>query len=360
VQKSSARVLQVQAEPPGAALAARPPGTATAPRPELYCPPPVRDEPALAQAVNDQLIEWIGQVGIYPGRLSELREANFGRLVMLTYPDTDEPDRLLAAAKIAMAGWAVDDYYCDNPTLGAAPAMTGARLAVAQAVTASAQPPGRYARDLELALHADPVLVAHRSAFAHLSCYAGPVQVQRMLHEFALLYLSGAQEASWRLTGRLPPVWEYLVNRQDSSFRPLMMLIDVIGGYEVPADECAEPRLRRALATAGLASGLVNDLYSMTRERSVPGLDFDLPTAIVTEERCSLEQAVERSARLHDELVHTFEDEAAALAANGSPALRRFLAGVWAWLGGNREWHATSSRYNSVSQPTDSPAPTHT
>jgi 2-methylisoborneol synthase len=129
VQKSSARVLQVQAEPPGAAPAARPPGTATAPRPELYCPPPVRDEPALARAVNDRLIEWIGQVGIYPGRLSELREADFGRLVMPTYPDTDEPDRLLAAAKIAMAGWAADDHYCDNPALGAAPAMTGARRA---------------------------------------------------------------------------------------------------------------------------------------------------------------------------------------------------------------------------------------
>jgi 2-methylisoborneol synthase len=27
--------------------------------------------------------------------------------------------------------------------------------------------------------------------------------------------------------------------------------------------------------------------------------------------------------------------------------LRRFLADVWAWLGGSREWHATTGRYHT-------------
>ncbi|MFE6621632.1 hypothetical protein [Streptomyces sp. NPDC057740] len=42
--------------------------------------------------------------------------------------------------------------------------------------------------------------------------------------------------------------------------------------------------------------------------------------------------------------MHTFETEAVALALSGSPELRRLLAGTWAWLGGNREWHASSGR----------------
>jgi 2-methylisoborneol synthase len=46
--------------------------------------------------------------------------------------------------------------------------------------------------------------------------------------------------------------------------------------------------------------------------------------------------------------MHTFEAEAAALAMAGSPELRRFLAGTWAWLGGNREWHAGSARYHGA------------
>jgi 2-methylisoborneol synthase len=90
----------------------------------------------------------------------------------------------------------------------------------------------------------------------------------------------------------------------------------------------------------------VNDLYSMAREQGTSGLDFNLPTVIAAEEKCALEEAVERSARIHDELVHTFEAEAAALSLTGSPSLRRFLAGVWAWLGGNREWHSNSGRYS--------------
>lgn len=46
--------------------------------------------------------------------------------------------------------------------------------------------------------------------------------------------------------------------------------------------------------------------------------------------------------------MHTFEVEATALSLVGSPALRRFLAGVWAWLGGSREWHSATERYHGA------------
>ena len=41
-----------------------------------------------------------------------------------------------------------------------------------------------------------------------------------------------------------------------------------------------------------------------------------------------------------------FVIEAAALSIAGSSALRRFFADLWAWCGGNREWHATTLRYH--------------
>ncbi|MHC0429336.1 hypothetical protein ACX6XY_03985 [Streptomyces sp. O3] len=40
--------------------------------------------------------------------------------------------------------------------------------------------------------------------------------------------------------------------------------------------------------------------------------------------------------------------QAAALTATGSPELGRFLAGIWSWLGGSREWHAGSARYSTT------------
>jgi hypothetical protein len=44
-------------------------------------------------------------------------------------------------------------------------------------------------------------------------------------------------------------------------------------------------------------------------------------------------EAVERSAQIHNELIHTFVEEATILSQVGSLALRRFLANSWAWLG---------------------------
>jgi hypothetical protein len=75
-----------------------------------------------------------------------------------------------------------------------------------------------------------------------------------------------------------------------------------------------------------------------------------LPKVIVAEEKCTLEDAIERSVEIHNELMHTFVEEAAVLSQLGSFALRRFLADIWAWLGGNREWHSTTERYHGSSK----------
>ncbi|MFI5532612.1 family 2 encapsulin nanocompartment cargo protein terpene cyclase [Kitasatospora sp. NPDC051853] len=311
----------------------------------LHCPPPVRDDPALGEAVNERLVDWAADCGIYADRLEKLRAANFGRLLMLTHPDTEDPDRLLAAAKCALAEWAVDDYYCDEEDDGADPELAGARLLLANAAVDPAHLPLRYAPRLERGMREDPVLVALRTALEHLARYATPQQVARLKHELAAIFVAFGAEAAWRMAGELPPVWQYLVNRQPNSFLPCIALIDPVGGYQLPAAEYADPRIRRAVTTASLASVLVNDLYSMAKESRSGTLDFNLPTLIAAEDGCSLEEAVRRSVEVHDELVRTFEAEAAALLPAGSPALARYLAGVYAWLGGNHEWHRTSPKY---------------
>jgi 2-methylisoborneol synthase len=209
--------------------------------------------------------------------------------------------------------------------------------------------PVRYAPELERAAREDPVLVAYRSSLDNLGRYASGTQLARVRCQMAVTFLAWNQEVAWRTEGRTPPVWEYLMHRHEDSFLPCMVLIDAVGGYELPPTEFDDQRVRRAFAMAGSASVLVNDLYSVAKDQHA-GMDLNLPMVIAAEEKCALDEAVKRSVEIHNELVHTFETEAAVLSLAGSPALRRFLAGVWAWLGGNREWHRTSPRYNSANE----------
>ncbi len=314
------------------------------PAPRLHCPPAVRDDRALGETVTERLVEWAEEIGIYPGQLDKIRKADFGRLIMLAHPESDDPDRLLAAAKCALSEWAVDDHYVDGEVEEAQHDLLGQRLAIAHSVIDQANLPLAYAGQLEEVVQADPVCRALRDSLRNLHSYATTSQVRRLRHELGIMFVAYNQEAVWHTKEQTPPVWEFLMHRHENSFIPCMVLIDAVAGYELPYGEFADPRVRRAFTLAGTASVIVNDLYSMGKEDPT---DFSLPRLIAAEDDCSLQEAVDRTVAVHNELMHTFEAEAAALSLTGSPELRRFLAGTWAWLGGNREWHAASARYHS-------------
>ncbi|MFF0491045.1 family 2 encapsulin nanocompartment cargo protein terpene cyclase [Nocardia sp. NPDC004068] len=324
--------------------------------PPLYCPPPVRDDPALAEAVNAGILAWAESIGLYEGKMDELHRADFGRLVMLCHPDCDDPDPLLAAAKCAVSEWSVDDYYCEEDaddrapdgTPSSAEAELGPRLELAMAALDPVALPRGYQAQLDRALEADPILRAFRTSFEHLARYASPAQLARLRTEIAGWFIALGAEAGWRGAHRMPPVWEYLTNRQPHSFLPCMAPIDAVGGYELDPAEYSHPAVRRVTTTAALAAQMVNDLYSMAREDLSNGREFNLPTVLAAEEGCSRQEAVQRTAEVHDELAHRFETEARALAATASPPLHRFLTGLWAWMGGNRAWHADSRRYHDI------------
>jgi len=318
------------------------------PVPELFCPAALRDDPVLGDEVDERLVAWAEQIGIYPGRLDRLRRCGFGRFMMLSHPATSDPDRLLAATKCLVAEWAADDYYVDEVALGADPKVVGSRLAKLHAVVDPAQLPARYAADLNDHHRLEPISVAFRRAMEHLAQYASVTQLARFQHQMAILFLAWSQEADWHANRRTPPVWEYLVQRHLNSYLPPMILVDVLAGYELPAQEFYHPQFRRALTLAGNANVLINDLYSGPAESET---DFNLPVVLMANEGCNRREAIVRTVEIHNELMHTFVTLATGLSATGSPAMRRFLADIWAWLGGSREWHATTGRYHEAAGP---------
>ncbi|MEV0895653.1 family 2 encapsulin nanocompartment cargo protein terpene cyclase [Actinoplanes sp. NPDC049802] len=312
------------------------------PEGELFCPDALRDDPALGALVDDRLIDWAAEVGIYSGRLDKLRSYGFGRYMMLAHPAVNDPDRLLAATKCLVAEWATDDYYVDEVELGADPMVVGSRLASLMSVVDPARMVPRYTTDMDAYHRLQPISEAFRTAIEHLSRYASTAQMGRFRHQMAILFLAWCQEADWHVNRRTPPVWEYLVQRHLNSYLPPMILVDVLAGYELPAHEFYHPEVRRAYTTAANAAVLVNDLHSAPSESDT---DYNLPRVLALAENLTPRDAARRTVEIHNELMHTFVELAARLSATGSPNLRRFLADVWAWLGGSRRWHATTGRY---------------
>lgn len=312
----------------------------------LYCPPAPPDRPALTTEINHRLAAWSEEVGLYTGEMqNRLAAGDFGRMMVMAHPDAVNPARLMAVARCFLAEYAVDDYYCEDEAAGGDPTRLPARLLLAQSAIDPAQLPPGYTGDYDQGMDAEPCRRAWRSAIGHFRQYATPSQAQRFLYTIANLYLGFNGEAGWRLEKRTPPVWEYLVHRQVNSFRPSMVVTDVAGGYDFADQAYGWLSVQRASALAGNAATLINDLYSMYREQRTPGTGYNLPELIAVEEGCSLDEGFAKAVDIHNELVHAFEDEVAALNATADPALRRYLAGLWAWMGANKEWHATNGRY---------------
>ncbi|MGW7087004.1 family 2 encapsulin nanocompartment cargo protein terpene cyclase [Streptomyces sp. NPDC054871] len=307
----------------------------------LYCPPAVRDDRALADEINHRLVEWAEQeVGLYPG--TEHREAlvgfDPGRSVVLCHPDAPGIEHLMAAARLLVGENAVDDYFCEAEYGGHAD-RRGAALAIAQSAIDPAHNTPRYEADWRSGVESHPALRSMRSAMDHFRVLATPVQAHRYRHDIAGLYLGYNAEGDCITQRRTPAVWEYLVQRQFNNFRPCLTITDAVGGYELPAHVFAEPAVQRAVALSSNAATLCNDLYSLRKEQQSERFHYSLPTVIAAEDECSIEDAFQKAIEVHNDIVHLFEEQAAALSAT-DPLVARFMTGLSNWVGGNHEWHA--------------------
>jgi len=330
------------------AYAERPWGDGTAT--PLYCPVTERVNEALGDEVDERLVAWAKDCGFDDDEIKKIRKARFGRLVMLTHADCDDPDRLLIAAKMNAAWWAADDYYADDSALGAVPEQLPPRLVLAMAAMDPLPPVGEFTAPLEDAITAERVLVALRSGVEHLARYGTPAQIHRMCDATFAMFVSWSAYAAWRHTGEYPPAWKYLAARQHDSFYTSMTLIDVVGGYELAANLCYEPRVRRAAFQAGTAVVIVNDLYSVTKDLADAKPPCNMVLQIAADRRCSIEEATEITVKFHNDLVHDFEANHRGLQAVPSVELQRFLRGLRAWMGGAFEWHDKNPRYKTGTQ----------
>ncbi|PKA67991.1 isopentenyl-diphosphate delta-isomerase [Pseudomonas baetica] len=313
--------------------------------PALHCPAPFRIDDALAEAVEDRFMSWVIQTGIFPGQRDKLRAAGFGRFAMLCHTDTDDPDRLLLQAQCMGALFSVDDYYCDDEKTGSEPRLVGQRLARALGALEPFHLAPSFRPALNEAFNRDPVLVALQDYMKRVEALSTPAQTARVRHEICAMFISMAGEAGWRMANLIPPLWEYLSQRQVNSFLPCLSLIDVIGGYDLTENVYSAPAVRQVTALAASATILANDLYSAAKENQTNVGNYNLPLLLMREQQCSIEQAMAQSAAIHNKVMGLYEAAEQAVLPQASPLLQRYLTGLKSWLAGNLEWHRTSARY---------------
>lgn len=312
--------------------------------PGLYHHPVAEPDPVRVEELSLKIKAWaLEEVELYPPDWEKQFDGfSTGRYMVACHPDAPSVDHLMLAARLMVAENAVDDCYCEEH--GGSPVGLGGRLLLAHTALDPLHTTPEYHPEWEASLYEDAPRRAYRSAMEYFTRASTPSQADRFRHDMARLHLGYLAEASWAETEHVPQVWEYLAMRQFNNFRPCPTITDSVGGYELPAELHALPAMQRVIALAGNATTIVNDLYSYTKELSIPGLHLNLPVVIAEREDCSHRDGYLKAVEVHNDLMHAFEAEAAALAAACPvPTLVRFLRGVSAWVDGNHFWHRTNS-----------------
>ncbi|MFE6840109.1 family 2 encapsulin nanocompartment cargo protein terpene cyclase [Streptomyces sp. NPDC057705] len=339
-----------RAEVPPAVPAAPAPGEPVPgrPIPGLYHHPIQEPDPARVEEVSRRIKDWaVDEVDLYPDDWEgEFDGFSVGRYMVACHPDAPTVEHLMLATRLMVAENAVDDCYCEDH--GGSPIGLGGRLLMAHTALDPLHTTKEYQPEWAQSLHSDAPRRAYRSAMEYFLQIASPSQADRFRHDMARLHMGYLAEAAWAQTDHVPEVWEYLAMRQFNNFRPCPTITDTVGGYELPADLHAPAAMQRVIALAGNATTIVNDLYSYTKEQASPGRHLNLPVVIAEREDVSEREAYLKAVGVHNDLMHEFEAESAALAAACPvPSVLRFLRGVAVWVDGNHYWHQTNTyRYS--------------
>nr|WP_186337890.1 MULTISPECIES: family 2 encapsulin nanocompartment cargo protein terpene cyclase [Streptomyces] len=316
--------------------------------PGLYHHPVPEPDPGRVEEVSRRIKRWAeDEVQLYPEEWEgQFDGFSVGRYMVACHPDAPDIDHLMLATRLMVAENALDDCYCEDH--GGSPVGLGGRILLAHTTLDHLHTTPEYTPAWEESLGSDAPRRAYRSAMDYFVRAATPSQADRYRHDMARLHMGYLAEAAWAQTEYVPEVWEYLAMRQFNNFRPCPTITDTVGGYELPADLHALPTMQRAIALAGNAATIVNDLYSYTKELDSPGLHLNLPVVIAKREQLSEREAYLKAVEVHNQLMHAFEAAAADVAAECPlPGVLRFLKGVATWVDGNHDWHRTNTyRYS--------------
>ncbi|MDT0449073.1 terpene synthase family protein [Streptomyces hesseae] len=305
-------------------------------------PPEIHPEAAAGEA---HLLDWARREGLITDEreFAAFARARFGELVAREFPGATR-EGLELACEIYAWQFVFDDRYCDRPGADWDTAHLGlAALRVLTAVEESlaaghAAAPGHTA---------DPCARALVGICRRLATMGSRVQLERFLAAERMYLLGALAQSATVTTGRTPPVDEYITMRYYMCGTPVALaVLDAAYGFELPEEEYRDPDVQRLCRITAHVTGWANDVLSYGREATGPDeVALNLPTVLASARALTAQEALEASARMHNEEIAAYLRLEARVSARADHRLRCYLSGLRSMMRGFYDWGLATDRY---------------
>ncbi|CAL9450630.1 (+)-T-muurolol synthase ((2E,6E)-farnesyl diphosphate cyclizing) [Streptomyces sp. enrichment culture] len=309
---------------------------------DVACPFPFAVSPHAPQA-RKHLSIWTRDTGLLRGTRARERfeRADFGWFAALVYPTADAETLKLMAEWFAWL-FLVDDQL-DDGDFGRSPER------MAQAV--------RLMRRIlddpsaERGTPLPPAADALADLWRRTASRASPAWRGRFAdHLEQCLTAATVWEAGNRMRGAVPSEDSYIANRRHTgAIYVCMDLIEIVERMEVPVEDYTASTFRTALDAACDVVCWVNDVHSLSKERSL-GEVHNFVYVVEHHRRLDERQALEAVGAAIAQRTEVFlaaEERLLREHPNDVPWLRPALAGMRSWMRGNLDWSRRTQRYAS-------------
>ncbi|MGK3988491.1 terpene cyclase [Sorangium sp. So ce136] len=173
--------------------------------------------------------------------------------------------------------------------------------------------------------------------------------LNRWLSHFQYYYEANLWEANNRMRQRVPAVDEYLMMRRFSgAVYTYCDFLELLLDKPLPLEIVQHPLLQTVRDICNDILCWTNDYFSLGKElRS--GEVHNLIVVLRESDRLTLEEAVARLRRMHDDRIEEYQDvKEKVLALGAGEEICRYLDAADAMIAGNQRWALAASRYSGL------------
>jgi len=308
--------------------------------PKLYCPFPSAVNKH-AESLHQHTIEWVRKFNLISDEAAYQRfcKSKFALMNAYTYPDATFTEvKLLSDWHVWL--FILDDQL-DEADIGKKPELLAAfntqLLNVLKGVDTAQQ-----IGSLGAALEDIRQRMIQRKPSGFL--------MNRFIHSMEESLTAAVWEAKNRVRATIPDVATYIKMRAATSgFPSILALMSITRQIELPPEVLNHEDIQHLALMANNVICWANDIISFDKEMRA-GDVHNLALTLQHEHQCTLQEAIQRAAELHDNEVRAFIKLETNLPSfsfgkDVDYQLKRYVSSLRSWIRGSLTWHYMSGRY---------------